>query len=327
MSRCLCCGKEIADRAGEQEKAAGWHEKCIKKFFGTKTLPDIDITEDLLHTIAIESTGKGYTVPGVQKKLSLHLTNGKKNERPRLTLVNYPTGYILKPQTEEYPALPEAEYLVMSMAKVVGIKTVPFALIRQGQSFAYITKRIDRSVSGRNHDLKMLAMEDFCQLDGRLTQDKYRGSYERCGKIVSRYSIRAGLDMTELFMRIVFSYIVGNSDMHLKNFSLIETKPGERNFVLSAAYDMLPVNIVLPEDKEQFALSLNGKKRNVTRNDLLTFAASCNIDKKVAAKLIDTILRKKDALIALCRESYLPEDMKINLENLIEERVRTITKK
>ena len=215
---CLCCGKPIIETASEQEKSSQWHNRCVKKFFGTKTLPDIEVSEEVLEQLAIESTNKGLTVPGVQKKMSLHLDNS--GATPRLSLVNYPTGYILKPQTKEYPCLPEAEYLVMQMAEKAKIKTVPHALIRikaQDNSFAYITKRIDR------RDGKMLAMEDFCQLDGRLTEDKYKGSYERCAKIIRKYSSRAGLDITELFIRVVFSYIVGNSDMHLKNFSLIET--------------------------------------------------------------------------------------------------------
>lgn len=120
--------------------------------------------------------------------------------------MNYPTGYILKPQVAEFEALSEDE-----------------------------------------------------QLDLRLTQDKYRGSYERCAKIIDRYSSRKGLDMTELYLRLVFSFIVGNSDMHLKNFSLIEVEEGSGKYVLSPAYDLLPVNVIMPEDKEQFALAMNGR--------------------------------------------------------------------
>lgn len=91
-------------------------------------------------------------------------------------------------------------------------------------------------------------------------KETVRLDYEKCGKIVKQYSYQTGLDLSELFLRVVFSYIIGNSDMHLKNFSLIESAPGSRRFSLSAAYDMLPVNIVLPEDSEELALTLNGKK-------------------------------------------------------------------
>ena len=322
MSRCLCCGKEIGPQASWQEQKSQWHKRCVKKFFSTNVLPDIDLSEEVLQMIAIESTTQGFTVPGVQKKLSLHLTDNGKAEIPRLTLVNYPTGYILKPQTAEYACLPEAEYLVMSMADAVGIKTVPHALICHGSQLAYITKRIDREISKKN--IKMYAMEDFCQLDGRLTQDKYRGSYERCGKIITGYSSRPGLDMTELFLRVVFSFLVGNSDMHLKNFSLIETDVNSQTYVLSAAYDMLPVNMILPEDQEQFALTLNGKKRNITRNDFLKFADNCQIDQKIALRLIDQILKKEEILIRLCEESYMPADMREQLEELMRQRASVL---
>ena len=108
MSRCLCCGKEL--RNGNED---GWHSACVKSFFGTTKFPDIDVSKETLNQIALDTTGKGFTVPGVQKKLSLHLS---KEEDPRLTLVNYPTGYILKPQTDEYytqNSSADMEYLVL----------------------------------------------------------------------------------------------------------------------------------------------------------------------------------------------------------------------
>ena len=314
MNRCLCCGKLL-----RTESESGWHTSCIKSFFGTKELPDIDVSKEVLHQLVIDSTNKGYTVPGVQKKLSLHLT--EEGDKPRLTLVNYPTGYILKPQTENYTALPEMEYLVMQMAETTGIKTVPHALVRmpsQGNSFAYITKRIDR-VNG-----KMLAMEDFCQLEERLTEDKYRGSYERCGKVITKHSSTSGFDMTELFLRIVFSFVIGNSDMHLKNFSLIETDEGSSKYVLSAAYDMLSTNVVLPSDNEQLALTINGKKQNIHRKDFLNFAETIGMHERSADKMIEKIIKLKDKYVLMCRESYMPDEMKTSLESLIEERISVL---
>ena len=316
---CLCCGKPIIETASEQEKSSQWHNRCVKRFFGTKTLPDIEVSEEVLEQLAIESTNKGLTVPGVQKKMSLHLDNS--GATPRLTLINYPTGYILKPQTKEYPCLPEAEYLVMQMAEKAKIKTVPHALIRikaQDNALAYITKRIDR------RDGKMFAMEDFCQLDGRLTEDKYKGSYERCAKIIRKYSSRAGLDITELFIRVVFSFIVGNSDMHLKNFSLIETDENSGSYILSDAYDMLPVNTVNPADTEQTALTLNGKKRNLHRNDFLIFADACQIDRAVAGKIIDRLKRYESEFIRETEQSYLTDELKESLIALMKERINSI---
>ena len=153
-------------------------------------------------------------------------------------------------------------------------------------------------------------MEDFCQLSGRLTIDKYKGSYERCGKIVQQYSIKPGLDLSELFLRVLFSFVIGNSDMHLKNFSLIEENPGSRRFALSAAYDMLPVNLILPEDKEELALTLHGKKQNIRRKDFLLFAQSCEIPACAAEKMIDKLCALKSKFLLSCEECYLTDEKK-----------------
>ena len=225
MMKCLCCGKSIKESDSVEERKASWHRKCIKKFFGSGVMPKLDISEAELDKLANAAVNKGLTVPGVQKKLSLHLSQ---EQEARLTIVDYPTGYILKPQTELYPLLPEFEDLAMRMAAIVGIKTVPHALIKMNDQYAYITKRVDRSIEGDS--IQMYAMEDFCQLSNRLTQDKYKGSYESCSKIIKRYSIYPGYDLSELFLRVVFSFVIGNSDMHLKNFSMRETQPGNREF-------------------------------------------------------------------------------------------------
>ena len=313
---CLCCGKPIKDN----NESSGWHKTCIKKFFTTAVIPEIEITDSVLEELAKESTNKGYTIPGVQKKLSLHLS---KEVYPRLTVVNYPTGYILKPQVKEFRALPEAEHIVMSMADKAKIRTVPHALVKSKDSYAYITKRIDR-VFSKDSNVKLIAMEDFCQLDLRLTQDKYKGSCERCGNIIKKYSSRSGLDMTELFYRLVFSFIVGNSDMHLKNFSLIESEYGSGEYHLSPAYDLLPVNVIMPEDKEEFALPINGKKRNIHRKDFLIFAAACGIAKLAAEKMIGQLVSMEPVFIEMCRNSLMPQDMKEAFIELVDKRVSTL---
>lgn len=308
---CFCCGKPL-----KTENDDGWHKACIKRFFGTAHIPEIEIDEKTLESLAAQSTSKGLTVPGVQKKLSLHLSTD--NHNPRLTLVNYPTGYILKPQVREFECLPEAEQLVMTMADATGISTVPHALIKSGDNLAYITKRIDRVFD--KTDIKMLAMEDFCQLDLRVTADKYKGSYERCAKVIGRYSSQVGLDMAELFMRLVFSFVVGNSDMHLKNFSLIETGEASNAFVLSPAYDLLPVNVIMPEDTEEFALALNGKKTHIRKRDFFVFAEECGISKASAEKMIAKIVSMKPKYIDMCNGSLLPDHLKERFAQLIEQR-------
>lgn len=315
---CLCCGKPL-----RTPNETSWHKACIKRFFGTTKLPEIEIDDKTLNLLATETTNKGFTVPGVQKKLSLHLVSD--SNKPRLTLVNYPTGYILKPQVAEFEALPESEQLIMTMADMAGISTVPHALIKGNKGLAYITKRVDRNLTGDK--VEMLAMEDFCQLDLRLTEDKYRGSYERCAKIIQRYSSRVGIDMAEFYIRLVFCFIVGNSDMHLKNFSLIETAEGSGEYVLSPAYDLLPVNANMPADKEQFALAMNGKKMNIRKGDFLKFADTCGITRQTAEKLIENLVKLTPKWLKMCEKSLLTDELKERLTKIITERTGCLISK
>mgnify|MGYP004435156971 FL=1 len=308
---CLCCGKPL--RTPDE---TGWHKACIKRFFGTTKLPEIEIDDKTLNLLATETTNKGFTVPGVQKKLSLHLVSDSR--KPRLTLVNYPTGYILKPQVAEFEALPESEQLIMTMADMAGISTVPHALIKGNAGLAYITKRVDRNLT--SDKVEMFAMEDFCQLDLRLTEDKYRGSYERCAKIIKQYSSRVGIDMAEFYIRLVFCFIVGNSDMHLKNFSLIETAEGSGEYVLSPAYDLLPVNANMPADKEEFALAMNGKKMNIRKGDFLKYADTCGISRQTAEKLIENLVKLTPKWLKMCEKSLLTDELKERLTKIITER-------
>lgn len=317
--RCLCCNQMISDTVSEDEKKWHWHKKCVHVFFGTDTLPQIELTDEVLNEIVIRSVAQGLTIPGVQKKMSLHLTTGR---NARLTFVNYPTGYILKPQTTEYSFLPEYEHMSMLMAENVGIRTVPHALIGMNGQYAYITRRVDRNI--RKNSVQMFAMEDFCQLSLRLTQDKYKGSYENCGRIIRKYSSYIGFDLSEMFLRIIFSFLIGNSDMHLKNFSLREEKSGSRIFRLSEAYDMLPVNLILPADKDQMALTVHGKRRNIREKDFLMLADNCGISTEAATKMIRSLIQKRDKLITLAKDSLLPPEAQQEMIDLINDRLSVL---
>ena len=309
---CLCCGKPLPS----PEPPSGWHVSCVRKFFGTKELPILDLNEETLLLLAEKSVNRGYTVPGVQKKLSLHLSMEKEL---RLTLVDYPTGYILKPQVPEFSSLPEAEHLVMQMADESGLSVVPHALIRMSHEYAYITRRIDRLIPSGSSPV-LLSMEDFCQLSLRLTQDKYKGSYEQCAKVIRKYSSRPALDLSELFLRLVFCFLTGNSDMHLKNFSLIEPAPGNGNYILSPAYDLVPVNIIMPEDPEEFALQMCGKKSRLRRKHFLAYAESIGITQKTASAMIQKMLSRIPLWQQLIDASFLPSDMKDSFSSLLSHR-------
>ena len=334
---CLCCGKPLLEQ--EETRGTGWHRKCVRNFFGTEKLPELDLSPEALDRLAEETAQKHLTVPGVQKKLSLHLS---RDAFPRLTMVDAPAGYILKPQTPRLSSLPEAEDCVMRMADAAGITTVPHAMLKftsapadqtARNTYAFITRRIDRGFdphpprkSGNSapKTTEMYAMEDFCQLSSRQTRDKYRGSYEKCAAVIRRWSSLPGLDLAELYYRLLVCFVTGNSDMHLKNFSLREKTSGQRDFVLSAAYDLLPVNVVLPEDTEETALTLHGKKRNLQKNDFLAFAETSGINPSAARRLLSRIISLEDRFHGICDASLMPAEMKELLHELMSLRFRRL---
>ena len=317
--KCLYCGKDIHDGAPESERNCGWHGRCVRTFFGPGGMPQIDLDPGRLGQLADETVNKGIAVPGVQKKISLHLSGG---ESRRLTVVDYPTGFILKPQSDTFRSLPEYEALVMNMAGKIGIRVVPSGLVRLPDGYAYITRRVDREPDKNGR--KLLAMEDFCQLSGRLTEDKYKGSYEGCSRIIKQYSSRPGLDMAEFYLRLRFCFVTGNSDMHLKIFSLMESAPGSRIYTLSPAYDLLPVNLIMPGDKEETALTIHGKKRNIRRKDFLLFAEYAGIPGRAAEKMMRSLQGKESLLLELCEQDYLDREQTEGMRSLIRERFRRL---
>ncbi len=307
--RCFCCGKPLEDTNSH------YHLSCIKKFFGTKDLPTIELNKENLEDLAEKSVKTGKTVAGVQKKISLHLESSA--GKSRLTLVGYPAGYILKPESNEFQKLPQSEFVAMKLAGLWKIKTVPNALFQMVDgSLAYIAKRIDRA------DEK-IAMEDFCQLGERLTEDKYKGSYEQCGKIISKYSAMPVADKSDFFNRLLFCFIIGNNDMHLKNFSLIET--ADSIFVLSAAYDLLSVQIVNPADTEETALTLNGKKRNLKKSDFLRLAENLGLNEKAARRMIERSVEVAKKIDREFVECFL-EDLTEPFFALVEKRCSVLSR-
>lgn len=249
MKRCLFCYQPLT------EIETDFHPSCSRKIFEQPVPPELPYTEAQMAELALKVVQTQVTVTGVQAKLSLHLESPEGKRAPKkFTIVGLCGGYILKPPTRHFPQLPEVEDLTMHLARLASISVVPHSLIRlQSGSLAYITKRIDRVKTGKLH------MEDMCQLTERLTEDKYHGSHEQVAKVILKYSRNPGLDVINYFEQVLFSFLTGNADMHLKNFSLIKI-PGTGH-VLSPAYDLVATALVNPADKEDLALTLNGKKK------------------------------------------------------------------
>ena len=190
----------------------------------------------------------------------------------------------------------------MHLAEAAGIKTVPHSLIRFADGeLCYITRRVDRTKNGDK-----IAMEDMCQLSERLTEDKYKGSYERIAKLIKQYSAAPLLDVVNFWEVVVFSWLTGNADMHLKNFSLY--RPTD-NYMLTPAYDLLSTSIVMPDDDEELALTLNGKKKRINRSDFETAMLDSGMDEKAIEKLFKKFAKTLPKWYALIEESFLSKDM------------------
>jgi serine/threonine-protein kinase HipA len=252
-NKCLYCYEPLdAKSTGE------FHERCSLKFFGTKTPPIFNYSMDQMTELAKNVVERSVAVPGVQPKLSLTIVNDAlaNDKRGRLTVVGALGGnYIFKPPSDHYPEMPQNEHVTMRIAEeAFGLRTVPSSLIRlRSGELAYITRRIDRTATGEKiHMLDMFQiLEAF---------DKYKSSMERIGKALQNYSSNTLLDQLHYFELVLFSYLTGNSDMHLKNFSMINNG---KNWALAPAYDLLNVNIVNPSDDEELALTLEGKKKKL----------------------------------------------------------------
>ena len=260
-----------------------FHSKCSKKIFGKPLPPLLEYTNDQMLELAEKIIQSQSTVPGVQAKLSLGLQTMDEKDKPqKLTIMGFWGEYILKPPSEHYKSLPELEDLTMHLAAIAGIRTVPHSLIRlKSGELSYITKRIDRKGKQKFH------MEDMCQLTDRLTESKYRGSYEQIGKALVQYSINPGFDIINFFEQVVFCFLTGNNDMHLKNFSLL--KDPEKGYNLSPAYDMIAAQLDVEGDSEELALTLNGKKKKITRKDFEAAMARFEIDQKAFEAIIQLV--------------------------------------
>jgi serine/threonine-protein kinase HipA len=246
--------------------------------------------------------------------LSLHLSSdGKKSDPKRFTIVGLWGGYILKPPSVQYPEMPEVESLTMHLASVAKIKVVPHSLIRlKSGQLAYITKRIDRINQQKLH------MEDMCQLTERMTEHKYLASHEQIAKAIMKYSSTPGLDVVNLYELILFSFLTGNADMHLKNFSLIYAK--EMKPVLSPAYDLLATALVNPADTEDLALTLNGKKKKLKRSDFIEAFTTSKLDVKQQDNIFRKMEKAKYQWMEMIDISFLSDDFKNNYKTLINNR-------
>jgi serine/threonine-protein kinase HipA len=308
--RCLYCYSTLEGRID-------FHEKCSLKFFGTKLPPIIPYTLDQMSELALRVVERSVSVPGVQPKLSLSLLKGiGETSENRLTVVGALGGnYIFKPPSSSFPELPANEHLTMRLADLFGINVVPSSLIKLSSGeLSYITRRIDREENGDK-----IHMLDMFQITEAF--DKYRSSMERVGKALNSYSDQSGIDLLFLFEITVFSFLTGNNDMHLKNFSMIQSKVG---WTLAPCYDLLNVKIANPEDQEELALTMGGRKRKFTKKDFSEFGNELGLTEKQVERVFRRFEKQKSKSYDLIQRSFLSVEMQEAYEGLLNERFERI---
>lgn len=290
-----------------------FHHKCSKHFFGVREAPILDFGKNELKAIAQQIIIRSVTITGVQAKLSLALEKiDKQNSRLRM-IVGLWGNFILKPPTETFHQLPENEDLTMKLASLCGIKTAEHSLIRLASGeLAYLTKRFDRIKGSKVH------VEDLCQLTETLTEHKYRSSMEKVGKAIRSFSTNTGLDALAFFELIIFCFLTGNADMHLKNFSLMKTQSGE--IQLSPAYDLVSTKLVMPKDLEEMALTINGKKNRLKKIDFDKLGDSLGISEKARENIYWKFQTKMESMLALISISFLDKDLQKVYQDLITEK-------
>jgi serine/threonine-protein kinase HipA len=303
---CLYCYKPV-------EAGYDFHEKCSLAFFGTPAPPAIEYSLDQMDELAKKVVERSVAIPGVQAKLSMSVVKGTKEKSDtRLTVIDALDGlYIFKPPSDRFPEMPENEHVTMRMAESYGIRVVPSSLIRLASGeLSYITKRIDRTETGEK-----IHMIDMFQITEAF--DKYKSSMEKVGKALYSYSSNTLLDALFYFELTLFSFLTGNNDMHLKNFSMIE---GPSGWILSPAYDLLNASILNPDDEEELALTLAGKKKKLKQEHFVQLGKVLNLNNKQINAAFKRLKKNTPKAIEWIDQSFLSKEMKSAYKELLEKR-------
>jgi serine/threonine-protein kinase HipA len=294
--------------------AVDFHEQCSVSFFGTKQQPLFEHSLSQIAALAKNVVERSIAVPGVQPKLSLSIVNDTLHDKSkgRLTVVGALGGnYIFKPPSDHFPEMPENEHLTMRIAEAFGINTAKSSLIRlQSGELSYITKRMDRTATGEK--IHMLDMFQITE-----ASDKYKSSMEKIGKALNEFSDNTLLDKLYFLELGVFCFLTGNNDMHLKNFSMIHS--GEI-WTLAPAYDLLNVTIVNPDDPEELALTLEGKKKKIKWEYFERLGIGLGLNQKQINGISKRFQKNKTKALDWIDNSFLSDEYKKKYKTLLEER-------
>lgn len=302
---CLCCHKDTG--SGE-----AYHPKCLRDIFGGTFLPGIPFGLSDLPGRVIKVVGK-MSISGVQMKASVKINK----ENKQLEMPAEGGTHILKPEPGEYPELPQNENLIMNMAQALKMNVPPHGLFRMADGkLCYIIKRFDRSDQG-----KKIHKEDMAQLLEFPADNKYKGSLELIGNVIKKHTENPFLELFEYFQRVIFNFVVGNGDMHLKNWSLLTPRSGRNS--LAPCYDFVDSKMYIPDELDS-ALTMGGKKNKWNRKLFMGFAEYLGLDLKAASNALNSIIAFEPELASMTRESYLSEPRQEQLIGIMSERINRI---
>lgn len=303
MSRCLCCGKQLA---GDGR----YHPMCLRQLFGKGRLPSIPFGVSDLPAEIIRIGGR-MSISGAQMKLSVRANP----ESLVLEAVAEGGTHILKPEPNQFPEIPQNENLCMNIAAELKMPVPPHGLFPMADGkLCYIIKRFDRLEDGTK-----LHKETLFQI--LQAEEKYRGSLERVGKAIRAHTDNVGLDSIDFFERVLLSFLIGNGDMHLKNWALLIKEEGKA--ALAPCYDFVSSKIYIPEEEDS-ALSINGRKNKLRRGDFEVFADSLKIDPKAAENSLQKLSVAKEQILEMTMQSELSAERQQKLLDIINSRYERI---
>lgn len=302
-NRCLCCGHQT-------EESGRYHAKCLKTLWGKAVAPKIPFAaKDLPEKVT--TSADHMSISGVQAKALVRLSE----DTSEVEFAPNGSTHILKPEPNEYPGLPAMENVCMTMAETLGMNVPPHGLFPMSDGrLCYIVKRFDRDDDGGK-----LQSETMYQLLG--STDKYKGSLEAVGKAIRAHAENVGLETIDFFERVLLCFIIGNGDMHLKNWAFLIR---DKKAALAPVYDLVSSRVYFKNESDS-ALTINAKNNKLRRRDFESLANYLKIDSKASANSFERMKKAQEKLRELAIFSELNPSMRRDFEDAMAERFRRLT--
>ena len=302
MANCLCC-------QGPLEGEARHHPRCLKKLFGATWAPTIPFRVADMPSLVEEAKGH-VSISGVQMKALVRLNH----EKRELESVSTGGTHILKPEPDRFPEIPQNENLCMNIAESLNMRVPAHGLLPMADGkLCYIVKRFDRAEDGAK-----IPTETMFQILG--STDKYKGSLEQIGRALRAHTVNVGLDTVNFFERVLLCFLIGNGDMHMKNWALLGQG---MNIGLAPVYDFVSSRLYI-KGEEDSALTIHAQHNKLTRSDFEALATSLTIDPKAARHVFDKLHRAQDNIRFMVVQSELRNDLRQDLLGIISARYKRI---